>query len=50
MLRERISVSIGVSQLYPENDDYLSLIERADKALYKAKYLGKTASRCTAPF
>lgn len=41
MLRERISVSIGVSQLYPENDDYLSLIERADKALYKAKYLGK---------
>ena len=41
MLRERISVSVGVSQLYPENDDYLSLIERADKALYKAKYLGK---------
>ena len=41
LLRERISVSVGVSQLYPENDDYLSLIERADKALYKAKYLGK---------
>lgn len=41
MLRERISVSIGVSQLYLENDDYLSLVERADKALYKAKYLGK---------
>ncbi|HBL85077.1 MAG: hypothetical protein A2Y17_02545 [Clostridiales bacterium GWF2_38_85] len=41
MLRERISISIGISQLFAENDDYLSLIERADKALYKAKYLGK---------
>ena len=36
-----ISVSTGVASLNPQSDDAFSLLERADKALYRAKAAGR---------
>ncbi len=36
----RVTLSIGISQYQPGKDDWRSLIERADQALYEAKRKG----------
>lgn len=38
---KKLSVSIGVASLSDDVDSYLSLIDKADAALYRAKYLRK---------
>ncbi|MDA3811787.1 MAG: diguanylate cyclase [Spirochaetaceae bacterium] len=37
---EHLTVSMGIA-VFTESDDILSLTERADRALYKAKNLGR---------
>jgi len=39
-----ITISIGVSEFYPEDDQFSMAINRADLALYQAKARGK--NRC----
>ena len=38
--REHLTISLGVA-VFSESDDILTLTERADRALYKAKHLGR---------
>lgn len=40
-----VTASIGVAELHPEEKDFQSLLERADKAVYKAKYDGRNCVR-----
>ncbi len=37
----RTSISIGIAQYRPNGDDWRSLVERADQALYQAKHNGR---------
>ena len=41
----KITASIGVASLLPDETDFQSLLERADKAVYKAKYDGRNCVR-----
>lgn len=41
MPNKKISVSIGISMLYDKNDSKVNVINRADAALYRAKYFRK---------
>jgi predicted signal transduction protein with EAL and GGDEF domain len=36
-----LGLSIGITEVVPSKDSLSSLMERADKALYRAKRLGK---------
>lgn len=38
---KKLTISLGVAAVSPEIDDHLTLIDKADSALYRAKYLRK---------
>jgi diguanylate cyclase (GGDEF)-like protein len=46
----RISASIGVAELHNDENDFKSLLGRADKAVYKAKFDGRNCVRVNDDF
>ncbi len=41
----RVTISIGVAELHQNENDFQSLLARADKAVYIAKYDGRNCVR-----